>query len=232
MKCRFCPASFDDQHELSQLYSEREDGHATNLYRWRCPACLNWTITLQRQRYVAGVATVRQSDGVIYPDSASRSPAPPEVAQCDAGLAQDFLEACDVLSASPKASAALARRCLQHIIRSQYGIKKRNLDEEITDVETQKLLTPSLAAQLDAIRNLGNFAAHPIQNGNTGEIIDVDPAEAEWTLDVLEGLFDAVFVGPVKAWNQMATLNAKIVAAGKPPMDMPPLPQGYVAPPE
>jgi hypothetical protein len=33
---------------------------------------------------------------------------------------------------------------------------------------------------LDAIRTIGNFAAHPIKSTSSGEIVDVEPGEAEW----------------------------------------------------
>jgi hypothetical protein len=36
---------------------------------------------------------------------------------------------------------------------------------------------------IDAIRNVGNFAAHPLKSTNTGLILDVEPSEAEWPLD-------------------------------------------------
>ena len=31
-----------------------------------------------------------------------------------------------------------------------------------------------------------NFAAHPIKSMHTGEVIEVEPGEAEWLLDTLE----------------------------------------------
>ena len=46
---------------------------------------------------------------------------------------------------------------------------------------------------VDAIRNIGNFAAHPLKDMTTGIIANVEPGEAEWSLDVLEALFDFVY---------------------------------------
>jgi len=37
-----------------------------------------------------------------------------------------------------------------------------------------------LAEDLDAIRNVGNFAAHPMKSTHTGDIVEVEPQEAEW----------------------------------------------------
>ena len=50
--------------------------------------------------------------------------------------------------------------------------------------------------RLDAVRNIGNFAAHPIKSLGSGEIMDVEPGEAEWSLDVLKELFGFYFVRP------------------------------------
>ena len=48
--------------------------------------------------------------------------------------------------------------------------------------------------RLDAVRNIGNFAAHPIKSLGSGEIMDVEPGEAEWSLAVLKELFGFYFV--------------------------------------
>ena len=39
---------------------------------------------------------------------------------------------------------------------------------------------------IDHIRHYGNYGAHPIKSDETGDIVEVEPGEAEWTLDVLE----------------------------------------------
>ena len=70
--------------------------------------------------------------------------------------------------------------------------------------------------QLDAVRNIGNFAAHPQKSTSTGEIIPIEPQEAEWNLDVLEELFDHFFVKPAKAKARKDELNKKLAEAGKP----------------
>jgi len=69
------------------------------------------------------------------------------------------------------------------------------------------------------VRLIGNFAAHPVKSQKSGEILDVEPGEAEWTLDVLEELFDFYFVQPAKLQAKRAALNAKLVEAGKKPLN-------------
>jgi hypothetical protein len=77
-----------------------------------------------------------------------------------------------VLNASPKASAALSRRCLQLLLREKAGVKASDLSREIDEAMPQ--LPPYLAGAIDAVRNVGNFAAHPMKSKSTGEIVGVD----------------------------------------------------------
>ena len=155
---------------------------------------------------------VIRSTTQIVPSSMSRSPPPPEV---PADLAEDFIEACGVLNASPKASAALSRRCLQGILRSN-GFIDKDLAPAIQSAIASKQLPSLLAKSLDAVRNIGNFAAHPMKDTSTGLVLPVEPEEAEWNLDVLEGLFDYFYVLPAREQEKIDELNKKLVAAGKP----------------
>ena len=73
-----------------------------------------------------------------------------------------------------------------------------------------------LAENLDAVRVVGNFAAHPVKSTHTGDVVEVEPGEAEFLLEVIEGLFDFYFVLPKRAEKQRAALNEKLQGAGKP----------------
>lgn len=130
----------------------------------------------------------------------------------------EYREAALVVDLSPKASATLSRRCLQRFLREHLKIKKRDLAQEIDELLSTGGLPAYLAEALDAIRNIGNFAAHPLKYTNTGEIVDVEPGEAEWLLEVLEMLFDFYFVQPDKAGARKVALNHKLQQLGKPPM--------------
>jgi hypothetical protein len=52
-----------------------------------------------------------------------------------------------------------------------------------------------------------------MKSTQSGQILDVDPGEADWTLDVLEGLFDFYFVQSAKSAAKRAALNAKLGTA-------------------
>ena len=62
------------------------------------------------------------------------------------------------------------------------------------------------------------FAAHPIKSKSTGEVVDVEPGEAEWNLDILEQLFDFYFVQADLLRKKKEKLNQKLADVGKPPM--------------
>ena len=151
----------------------------------------------------------------IWPKGVARSPLPPEVPE---KFATDYREACLILNDSPKASAALSRRCLQNLLRDKAGVKPSDLSKEIDELLASKTLPSDLADTVDAIRNIGNFAAHPLKSTDTGLIVEVEPGEAEWCLDVLEELFDFYFVRPGRIASKRDALNKKLAEAGKPPM--------------
>jgi hypothetical protein len=155
-----------------------------------------------------------QEARTVYPAGAAR-PVAPDVEE---PYASDFREAAVTLADSPKASAALSRRCLQALIRDKAGITRASLSKEIDDLLASGQLPSWLAENVDAVRNVGNFAAHPLKDTNTGEVVDVEPGEAEWLLDVLEGLFDFYFVQPAIAQRKRDELNQKLQSAGKPPL--------------
>ena len=74
---------------------------------------------------------------------------------------------------------------------------------------------------LDAIRQIGNFAAHPTKHKTTGLIVEVEPEEASWTLDVLEDLFEFYYVQPKRAAEKRNRLEKKLKSVGKPPLKKP-----------
>lgn len=120
-----------------------------------------------------------------------------------------------VLSISPKASAALSRRCLQHLLRNAANVPAGDLYNEIQDAISNSRMPSYLADQVDQIRKIGNMSAHPMKSKQTGMIVEVEPHEAEWTLDVLELLFDFYYVQPAIAKAKAAQLVAKVADAKK-----------------
>lgn len=183
-----------------------------------CPQCNNLIVLLciGKYRWIddRGEVNEVQKEVILYPTNTFRMTEPEiPVVYRDA-----FNEANSILLCSPKASAALSRRLLQQVLRDRYGIDKRDLSKQIDEFMKLPNLPSELSGAVDAIRNVGNFAAHPLKYTNTGEIVDVENGEADWILDVLEQLFDYTFVQPVRLQVRKDELNKKLAALGKDPI--------------
>jgi hypothetical protein len=196
----------------------------------KCPACSRLVISLMVYRLdqaepmpvptlIVGLVPAPESIRLVYPRSAARPPIPKQVPD---HIAEDYSEAALVLADSPKASAALSRRCLQTVLREKGNTKSKDLAPQIGEVLATHTLPSYIAEYLDAVRNIGNFGAHPLKSQSTGEIVAVEPGEAEWNLEVLDLLFDHYYVQPISAAARRAALDAKLKDFGKPPMKQPP----------
>lgn len=208
-----CPRCLENFHEQWVQVDLQAPDTATEK-RWHaertiCPACNQATIRLRFVREGEQPWTVVQ----VWPKGAARPPLSPHVLE---EFASDYREASVVLDDSPKASAALSRRCLQNLLRDVAGVAPGDLFDEIGQVMPK--LPSYLASAVDAVRTIGNLAAHPTKSKNTGAIVDVEPGEAEWLLEVLEGLFDFYFVQPALLADKRAALSQKLVDAGRPPL--------------
>jgi hypothetical protein len=216
MKCPHCTvaihSSFQDCRIVDESGTFRPIGGIFWTYSFmECPNC--------RQAIIAMAGTGQQGNPVLpaflaFPKSATRPKAPPAV---PAAIGEDFNEACLVLADSPKASAALSRRCLQAMLTDQ-GFTQRDLAPAIQAALDSGRLPSAVAGNLDYVRNVGNFAAHPTKDTNSGAIMPVLPEEAEWNLDVVEELFDVFYVQPEIARQKRAALDKRLAEAGKPPM--------------
>lgn len=209
MKCPHCLENFFERWEhflTEQRYGEITDREGKWELRWcECPSCQKVIIQLgHSENWV-----------LVRPKTISRSPLPEEVPE---QFANDYKEACLVLADSPKSSAALSRRCLQNLLTEKAKTTKRDLADQIHEVIDSQRLPSYLSDALDAVRTIGNFAAHPMKSKSTGEIVEVEPGEAEWTLDILEGLFEFYFVQPEILAEKRKKLNEKLKEAGKPPL--------------
>jgi ssDNA-binding Zn-finger/Zn-ribbon topoisomerase 1 len=198
------------QYLDTKLATESEDeGEKVFVYSSQCPNC--------KKPIVVAKIEIEEKPPVyrlVHPFNVVRT-APSDVPE---EIREDFLEAAAVLPVSEKASAALSRRCLQHLL-TERGYKGKDLNEQIEKVV--KDLPPRIAENLDAVRVIGNFAAHPIKSKQTGLIVDVEPEEANWTLDVLEELFEYFYVQPKKAEEKRKRLEEKLKEIGKPPLKKP-----------
>lgn len=224
MKCPACKSQFHPQPKsvlIDWMNTTGDDYSGYSVGSQYCPSCETALVYMQ-------FGSVRPGNGdgglilgepereiVLYPGTSGAQELPAEV---PVSYRQDLVEARAVLELSPKASAALSRRLLQRVLRDELGIKGRDLSKEIDQFIAAGSAPTYLLDAVDAIRHIGNVAAHPLKFEQSGEIADVEPGEAEWTLDVAEALVDFACVQPVKLRQRREQLNKKLQALGKPPL--------------
>ncbi len=121
---------------------------------------------------------VPESDAKIFPDYI------PKV------ILRDYREAYLIKDLSPKASATLARRCLQGIIRDFFEIEENNLAAAIQAIEDR--VDPLIWKGIDAIRKVGNIGAHMEKDINL--IIEVESEEALQLIGLIELLLRELYV--------------------------------------
>lgn len=102
------------------------------------------------------------------------------------------------------------------VLREKGGFDQRDLAQQI-DQAISSNLPSHIRDAIDAVRHVGNFAAHP-QKNSAGMIVDVKPGEAEWLLDTIESLLDFYIVEPERLNAKRSALNEKLATIGKPPL--------------
>ncbi len=137
-----------------------------------------------------------------------QSEAKPQPEYIPPAIVEDYYEACLIKDLSPKASAALSRRCLQGMIRDFWEVKgKRTLWDEIEAIKDK--VDASTWEAIHAIRKVGKIGAHMEQDVNL--IIDVEPEEAQLLIGLIEMLFKDWYV----ARNEKNLRVAEMIALGE-----------------
>lgn len=217
MICPHCSTAVRFEWDVTESFQiDKEKKHALEVFYAECPECFKLVVGVQEGTLDPGNTFLNKdiSETIIYPvtNSFQYSEDIPNK------YLEDYEEAVKVLSLSPKASAALTRRLLQNILREEFNIVEKSLVKEI-EIFTNKNDIPSyITDAVDAVRQIGNIAAHPSKDLSTGEIVPVEKGEAEWLIEVIEQLFDFVFIQPKKLEKRKLELNLKLDKLGKPQM--------------
>ncbi|MBM4053154.1 MAG: DUF4145 domain-containing protein [Planctomycetes bacterium] len=209
MKCPHCLESYHDFYEVI-LVGNDTNGNWGIISR-KCPSCDRIILALGNGKItsVGGRHSFEfiKEERLIYPRSQSRVPLSKDIPE---EFAQEYREACSILADSSRASAAISRRCLFRLLREKAHVKSSNLANAIQEVIDSGNLPPYLAETINDVKKISNFAAHPIKSERTGEVVDIEPGEADWNLDVLESLFNFYFVQPAIIRKKREILNLKL----------------------
>lgn len=117
-------------------------------------ARIAWNLNVAECDHCADISVWLYSQ-MIYP-AGSDIPAHDDMPRV---VKETFVEAAKIVSASPRASAALARLALQQLCEELH-CKKENLHEQIGELVARGL-SPEIQKMLDAVRVIGNNAVHP-----------------------------------------------------------------------
>ncbi len=191
MQCPFCnhhftPTGYDENRiYIANLHSDytgkQKEGDLIHIV---CPnkECKR-TILFVEFAYSNGKEFFNK---MIYPDKVIKQ-YPDYIPQ---QIREDYEEACKIADISPKASATLARRCLQGILRDFYQVIPGKLYNEIQAIKDK--IDSNLFDTIDAVRQIGNIGAHMEKDANV--IVDIEPEEAQQLIELIELLFDETYI--------------------------------------
>lgn len=132
-------------------------------------------------------------------------PTLPEYVPAD--IRRTFREAAAVAPLSGAASAALARRCLQGMVRHFFDIpdnRKGDLGAELNFVKDR--ISPQTWEDIQAVRGVGDIGAH--MDRNVDHIVNVEPEEAELLVTLIDQLVKAWYVEKHEAETRSSDLKA------------------------
>lgn len=215
MKCPYCATTVHmnwSETALENIHPEEsylKDGYAIQ-YGF-CPECCNLVIQLQHGMSLGwdeNGCWIDQIDEeqLIYPRYATARKLHEFIPHQYAEL---FRESEEVNNISPRASATLSRYLLQMLLHEELHIHKRNLEEELKELEGMNNVPSKLVSMLQIMRKIANFGAHPKKSTNSNEIVEVEEGESVIMLDLLEEVFDYIFVKPKQQEDFLKTIQEK-----------------------
>lgn len=202
VKCPYCGIALSDSLNLSKFYIAHK-GQVNNphmntdyyIYHYCCPDCDNIMVGF------SGVGSnAKDITKIIIPDSTARQF--PDYIPLQ--IRNDYTEAFDIQHLSPKASATLARRCLQGMIRDFFEVKPGKLNDEINQIQDKT--DPSVWKVIHSVRQIGNIGAHMEQDIN--KIVDIDPDEAGKLIKLIEFLLEKWYINRHDAETLFDEINA------------------------
>lgn len=149
-------------------------------------------------------------------------------------VAEVFKRASRLVGVDDTAAGAFARTCLEKVL-SQQGVPVNRAVKKGTKVLSLSLdvrlqvftgaldlggdytppdLPADVKSDVQAIRQIGNFI-HLNESIATGEVVDLSGEDANFALDLLEELFDVLYVAPAQRAEKRARFDDKLQQIGK-----------------
>ena len=211
----------NDPAEEIQTYLEPEHSYVCRIEWMQCanPKCRRIVVQAYEQHvfWRGGMGTGPSQKWFAVPRQASGRQVHPSVLSSDKDLAELYSEASLILDVSPRASAVLSRRVLADLLKKYAGRNEYGLTARIDQFNKDSSHPSALRDNLHYLREMGDFAAHT-QEDDQANIVNVAREEAEWTLDIVDRLFDYFVVTPARDAAMRAKMDEKLDAAGRKPI--------------
>lgn len=217
-------SSSETLHQVARFALEAPRGHSIHFDRMYCAnsSCNQLVIrghdTHPRARYPPFEKT---ETWLVHPRHSHRSVDP----LVPADMARDFGEAAAILDLSHRMSAVLARRILADVLAKHAGCTQFSLAKQIDQFIADTNRPRQLRENLHHLREMADFSAHT-QTDDQLETLDIDRDEAEWTLEIIQRLFDYLIVAPEQDRKLREGMEARIAKADRKPIKpLPPDPE-------
>ncbi len=115
-----------------------------------------------------------------------------------------------------------SRRILADLLKIYANLTDYNLATRIDKFIAYSQHPSRLRENLHYLREIGDFGAHAMEN-DQGIQVDVTREEAEWTLKIVEDLFDYFIVSPEKDRLLREAMDKKLDQTGRKPIKKPPI---------
>jgi len=193
-----------------------------NLDWMRCSneECEQLIVRIHEQRLTGAMAPLVRTDSWIARPRFGETERPIH-ALVPEPFRTDYAEAAAILALSPRMSAVLSRRVLADLLEKYAKQTQFSLTARIDKFTADTTHPRQLRENLHHFREIADFGAHT-QKDDQAAVIDVGREEAEWTLDLLDRLFDYFIETPAQDQKIREGMDERIKGAGRKPIE--PLP--------
>jgi len=129
----------------------------------------------------------------------------------------DYAEATAILDISPRMSAVLSRSLLADLLKTYAGKEQFNLQDRIDAFIADRQHPRYVRDNLHHLREIANFSAHT-QTNDQAIILEIGRDEAEWTLDVIDRLYDYFIISPERDRKMQKQMDERLKEAGRNPI--------------
>ena len=133
----------------------------------------------------------------------------------------DYLEAAGILEQTPRMSAVLSRKIVFDLLEQYASIAEYTLKKSLDKFVPDTTHPARIRENLQHLREIGDFGAHTQKDG-VGQVIEVSRVDAEWTLDLIDGLFDYFIIEPSRHQKLRASWDENLREAKR--TAIPPVP--------